>query len=560
MNLRKIMTKNSPTFWYQIMPDKFAFMGSGKVIREEWASPPTESFKHGGTLNGIAEKIDAGCFNWITENNISWGIYLTPIYENTSSYHKYWPEDHWQIDKEIGGVEGLRKLTNALLKKNGQLMVDLVFNHTGITHYFFIDILRYGSSSQYYSYYRKLPNIHDEKIIIPILSSAKNASEQCRVVHANTLVINDRFSFPYIGEHFEISSDCIEGDYYKFVKKPCEPNYACWWGLPELPELNTLNENVKEYLFHSVCIYLDLGVRNFRIDVPDSLPDALNFWTEFRRFLKQKVSHTANKRIYLVGEIWEKEKFPTWISTTNIDQSPFDAVMNYPFRRAIVNYLSNQNISENFGNEDGEGKWNASQAKQYINDSWGAFDKNVLLRQLNLLGSHDVTRIGSLIENTQDKKTAFSILFTFPGHPCIYYGDEFGIKGVSGEGGVGARATINWKTPTDTGIEGESLTSFLNYLLKIRKEFEELESGEFEWCGDNHDILAFKRYNSIHETIVVAAPAEISNSDVVNWINENLHDPEHRVYCRSNHLKLSEMSPTQLGTIRSKQGALIARK
>ncbi|MCK5196447.1 MAG: hypothetical protein KAQ71_21730, partial [Desulfobulbaceae bacterium] len=122
------------------MPDKFAYVGAGTVMRKDWSSPPTESLKHGGTLSGIAEKVEAGCFNWGTENNISWGIYLTPIYENTSSYHKYWPEDHWQIDKEIGGVEGLRKLTKALRKKNGQLMVDLVFNHTGITHYFFNDI------------------------------------------------------------------------------------------------------------------------------------------------------------------------------------------------------------------------------------------------------------------------------------------------------------------------------------------------------------------------------------------------------------------------------------
>ena len=554
------MTNSSPTFWYQIMPDKFAYVGAGTVMRKDWSSPPTESLKHGGTLSGIAEKVEAGCFNWITENNISWGIYLTPIYENTSSYHKYWPEDHWQIDKEIGGVEGLRKLTKALRKKNGQLMVDLVFNHTGITHYFFNDILRYGSSSQYYSYYRKLPDINDDKIQIPILASIKNASEQCRIVHGNTLVINDRFSFPRIGDRIEISSDYIEGEHYKFVKNTCEPNYACWWGLPELPELNTLNENVKEYLFHSVCIYLELGIRNFRIDIPDALPEALNFWREFRNFLKKKVSRTDNKRIYIVGEIWEKEKFATWISANYSDTSPFDAVMNYPFRRAVVSYLSSQNISENNGKEVGKGKWNANKTRQYLNDAWGAFDKTVLLKQLNLLGSHDVTRIGNLIENTQDKKTAFSILFTFPGHPCIYYGDEFGMKGVSGEGGIGARATIKWKTKTDVEIEGESLTTFLSSLLRMRKNFRELESGGFEWYGDHQEVLAFKRYKNNHETIVIAAPSQISSSALVKWIKRNIHDSKYIIHGRGDNIKLIEISTAQIDVIRSELGALVASK
>lgn len=108
--MEKKMPNSPPTIWYQIMPDKFAYCGAGTDIRQEWLWPPTESLKHGGTLNGIAEKIEAGFFDWITEYNINWGIYLTPLYENTSSYHKYWPDDHWQIDKEIGGVEGLENL------------------------------------------------------------------------------------------------------------------------------------------------------------------------------------------------------------------------------------------------------------------------------------------------------------------------------------------------------------------------------------------------------------------------------------------------------------------
>lgn len=142
----------------------------------------------------------------------------------------------------------------------------------------------------------------------------------------------------------------------------------------------------------------------------------------------------------------------------------------------------------------------------------------------------------------------------------MYYGDEFGMKGVSGEGGVGARATIKWKSKTDVEIEGESLTAFLSSLLKMRKNLSELESGGFEWQGDHQEILAFKRYKNNHETIVIAAPSQLSSSTLFKWIKTNIHDSKYIIHGTGDNIKLIEISTAQLDLIRSKLGALIASK
>ena len=50
--------------------------------------------------------------------------------------------------------------------------------------------------------------------------------------------------------------------------------------------------------------------------------------------------------------------------------------------------------------------------------------------QLNLLDSHDMPRFLSLMNGNVDKlKLAYTFVLTYPGAPCIYYGDEIGLDG-----------------------------------------------------------------------------------------------------------------------------------
>ena len=550
-----------PACWYQIMPDKFAYAGSGVVKRNAWSQEPTGYLRHGGTLQGIAEKVENGYFEWISKNCFSWGIYLTPVYENASSYHKYWPDDHWQVDKALGGVEGLRMLVAALRKVGGLLMVDLVFNHTGITHYFFVDILRYGAKSQYFSHYRVLPDLNKEKIRIPILENTRALDKQWHVVRGDTLVINDRFYFPYIGECIDVKEESIEGPHFQFVRSDQTPNYGGWWGLPELPELNTCNEEVKEYLFNSVCLYLELGIRHFRFDVPDALPNAEAFWLEFRRFLESRtVSNKEATNIYLVGEIWDWKAYPKWLKPRKCNPAIFDAVMNYPIRRAVINFLGSENVAEEYGRETGPGSWNATETRHYLEQVWEVMELETRIKQLNLLGSHDVTRLGDLVGKLQDRKTALALLFSYPGIPCIFYGDELGIKGRAGQDGAGARKTVRWVTKATAVSEDEGLIDFLALLLNIKKTCTEWNDGRFEWVGNHEQILAFERIGADTRSIIITAPSDTGDSVLLEWIQQEIDVGIYSIQGVSENIGLREVTEELVGLIRKQTGAIIARR
>ena len=69
---------------------------------------------------------------------------------------------------------------------------------------------------------------------------------------------------------------------------------------------------------------------------------------------------------------------------------------------------------------------------QALVDSWGAFRAAipwvVACQQFNLIGSHDTPRALALLEGNRDLfRLAVVLLFTYPGVPSIYYGDEIGL-------------------------------------------------------------------------------------------------------------------------------------
>ena len=50
------------------------------------------------------------------------------------------------------------------------------------------------------------------------------------------------------------------------------------------------------------------------------------------------------------------------------------------------------------------------------------------------VGNHDVTRLMTRLRNPSRLGHALAVLFTTPGSPCVYYGDEFAFRGVKGRG------------------------------------------------------------------------------------------------------------------------------
>ncbi len=187
------------------------------------------------------------------------------------------------------------------------------------------------------------------------------------------------------------------------VRGPENPNYDAWWGFGSLPKLNTSNIEVRKYLFKAIRKWQELGADGWRLDVANEVPH--EFWQAFRDTIR-----AIDKNAYSVGEIWGD-------GTPWLNGKEFDAVMNYRFRDACIEFFAWSNIKpSDFLDRLGG----------YVAD----YPQPVNAVSMNLLGSHDTPRFLTMAKGEPWRsKLAIVWMLTWPGAPCIYYGDEIGMLG-----------------------------------------------------------------------------------------------------------------------------------
>lgn len=279
--------------------------------------------------------------------------------------HRYHTHDYYQIDPMLGGNAALTDLLEAAHARGMKVVLDGVFNHASRGFFQFHDILENGSQSAYIDWF-----------------------------HVK--------GFPL-------------GAYES--KDP--PNYDAWWGYPALPKFNTATAAVREFLWEIAEYWIAQGVDGWRLDVPNEIDDD-GFWQEFRRRVK-----SANKDAYIVGEIWGD-------ATRWLQGDQFDAVMNYPFTRLALGFCGAKTLQQSVIKDTGYSDMlpvNAEDLAARAEELLKHHPWEITLAQLNLLGSHDTPRVITVVKDVQAVKLATVLQMTFPGVPCIYYGDEIGLEG-----------------------------------------------------------------------------------------------------------------------------------
>lgn len=127
------------------------------------------------------------------------------------------------------------------------------------------------------------------------------------------------------------------------------------------------------------------------------------------------------------------------------------------------------------------------------------------------MGSHDTARILTIAGG--DIKTvelATLLLFTFPGAPCIYYGDEVGL-----EGGLDPDCRRTFPAPQDWNTH---LLEYHKELIRLRHQYISLRRGIYDPIYADDNIYVFSRSYK-EETLVV----------VVN-IDEHSHHVPLKIY------------------------------
>ena len=206
------------------------------------------------------------------------------------------------------------------------------------------------------------------------------------------------------------------------------PNYSCWFEFFEIPELNTTNEELKQHLFESAKEWIRMGVDGFRLDIPDMLNEAHQFWAEFRETANAELKKLGKKPqdFYILGEIWTNDEITNSFLNSNECAYPkrFDAIMNYPIRESVINFLSGEILEPKSDRVCVADDISVSELDEILHKNFENISFNTDRVQFNCFSSHDTRRLRSIFPDIKKLKTAITMQFTLIGAPSIYYGDE----------------------------------------------------------------------------------------------------------------------------------------
>lgn len=232
------------------------------------------------------------------------------------------------------------------------------------------------------------------------------------------------------------------------------PGYTCFSYVADMPKTNTADPFLRQYFCDIGAYWVrKFDVDGWRLDVANELDDG--FLRAFRASVK-----AAKSDALIVGEVWEN-------AAHYLGGDMLDSAMNYDFRRYCRRFFAEQTVdAETFDTN--------------VSTLLLRYNENALFAQLNLLDSHDVSRFLSLCGGkTERMELAVLLQMTFPGMPCVFYGDE---KGLCGESEPEYRRPMEWDASSP-------LEEVYRRMIALRKTHPALRYGSFHTelaCGGVH--------------------------------------------------------------------------
>ena len=454
---------------YQIFPDRFAFSGKAKenvpadrTLHENWLDQPdwkpnaqgvvTNSDFFGGDLKGIEEKLDYLASLGVT------CIYLNPIFESHSN-HRYDTANYEKIDPLLGDEADFRTLCAEAKKRGIYVMLDGVFNHTGRKSVYF-------NADGFY----------------PEPGAAQS---------------KDSPYFPW----------------YSFHPWPTE--YDAWWGVHTLPAVNEDAPDYRRFIISDedsvVRRWLRCGADGWRLDVADELPD------DFIAAIRSAIAREKPDG-YLLGEVWEdgSNKIAYSRRRRYLLGQETHSLMNYPFRTALLAWL---------------GGGDAADFRRGMETIRENYPPAAFYGAMNFLGTHDTARIltllgaedipadkperaayrlspAALARGQQKLRLAGMLLYSFPGSPTLYYGDEAGMQGFEDPLN---RGTYPW------GQEDEALLAFFRQVGKLRQTRPSLRRGEIRYLYAQGGGLVIERRCGGERTVTALNAGDVTLPLTLDW-------------------------------------------
>ncbi len=433
----------------------------------------------GGDWKGVRQRVEDGYFDSLGVN----ALWLTAVVDNPdgcetgaadgrqyTSYHGYFPSSQLDPEPRLGTLAELRQLVAAAHARGIRVLVDLVANHLHETH-------------------------------------------------------------PLVSEHtadgwFNSFVTCQDGG---FDNAPLN----CWFE-PYLPDLDYTNDAVVEAMTDMAVEWvLAADLDGFRVDA------VKHMHPNFLRTLTAKLGRVAETvpgaRFYLVGETFTGEwgggqgpnetLIKSYVNPTLLD-GQFDFPLYWNIVKAFARgelglgdlgnitlaaqgYYGPFAVMSSFaGNHDVPRL--LSHAAGQIGDVWGNGSKDQ--------GWNAPPSQPTQLEPYERAALALGFLFTAPGVPLLYYGDEVGLVGA---GDPDNRRLMPW----DGYSAGQLLVrERVQAFGAARRKLAALRRGDFQLVQGSADLLVFRRTLGAEVVTVAlnraAAPASVSIPSAVSLTDQ----------------------------------------
>ena len=429
---------------YQIFPDRFARSAAADSRPvPPWARPTGWDEEVVFRGDGVAEQFFGGDLDGIIEHLDHVArvgantIYLTPFFPAASN-HRYNASSFDEVDPLLGGNEALGRLAQAVHGRGWRLLGDLTTNHSGDTHEWFRTALSDPAAPERGFYYFDSPESNGYHGFLGVMTLPKFRFDSAELRRR------------MIDGHESVTGRWLRGPY----------------------DLDGWRVDVAHMTGRHAADDFCAGVaRTMRRTVAATGKDRLLI-----------AEHPFDASADLSGDGWHgtmnyagfTRPVWTWLHDPTSEIPDLDAPVRMPRLPAQAAMATMRAVTSGM-------PWRAAAT------SW------------SLLGSHDTARIRTVVGTAEATEVAAGLLFTMPGAPMVFAGDEVGQTGVLGED---ARRPFPWHEP-----ETWDRTTLDRYaaLAALRRSHDALRHGGLRWIHAEDDVLAYLRESSQERLLVLAA-------------------------------------------------------
>jgi maltose alpha-D-glucosyltransferase/alpha-amylase len=445
-----------------------------------------------GDLLGLVKKLD-----YLQELGVTC-LWLLPVYPSPLRDDGYDIASYCDIHPSYGTLDDFQTLLSEAHKREIRIVMDLVLNHTSDQHPWF-QASRSDRNSPHRDYY--------------VWSDTDQKYKDARIIFVDTEPSNwtwDEKTRQYYWHRFYASQ----------------------------PDLNYDNPKVQEEMLNVARFWLDLGIDGFRADaVPylferegtncENLPETHAFLKKLRAFLDENYPGCIL--------LCEANQWPEDVRPYFGDGDEFHMGFHFPIMPRIYMALKKGSVEDMVEILD---------RTPHIPDNcqWCTFLRNHDELTLEMVTEEERQwmweqyapeprmklnlgirrRLAPLLDNDRGKiELANSLLFTLPGSPFIYYGDEIGMgDNIDLPDRNGVRTPMQWDASSNAGfssntpytefVKGEleyhhvnvadqindpgSLFQAIRRMIATRKRYPAFGSGGIDWIETgNPSIAAYVR-------------------------------------------------------------------